>query len=668
MKNILLALTALLITGSMCAEEYLYIEDFEVPQVVLQETSAKNRKMDVYIHAYFERYVSAVSLTLTASAGATVFDVTTAEDYPLTYSDRNDKVITFTPSFAFKQETGIGVAAILLEEGYYYPEGFDPMWDDPVCYGNPKWKGTYDKWLKATIRFDSDFTGGNLILHSECSSTPDPRGEVCPKTQESHICHISVEPIIYYCDPPELVITPGNDAYTIEATGEGLITLFINGEEVDNPYTIFRTYQDQTLTVTATSHINGLEDGVTSQECLIPALPPKENNFHIDNMEAFHGDTIVIPVQLTNEDSALAFQTDIYLPNGFYVVKDSNNELLITPSSRLTSDHMLTSERLNNGSVRVVCYSVNSRVISGNDGDIFYITVAIPKSAGGDYTVSLRNSLLTTSDYHEVNIPYSSGSLHVNTFIPGDVNDSRTVTVTDIVAVVQYILQKNPSPFIFSAADMNGDGNITVTDIMLIAKLIMTPAMNAPKRMPAIVNNDSMSGEDLALSTGETRTVRINLDNEMDYAAFQLDVKLPAGMTASNFRLTNRAGSHSLETNVLYNGNIRVLCYSPTFEGFNGHEGALLTFDVTATNIVDGSINVDGIELVTTDCNTVKPAAFTIGINNPTAINELSSGKEIANIEYFNLAGQKMSEPANGITIVVTTYTDGTRTSSKVIQ
>ena len=43
------------------------------------------------------------------------------------------------------------------------------------------------------------------------------------------------------------------------------------------------------------------------------------------------------------------------------------------------------------------------------------------------------------------------------------------------------------------------------------------------------------------------------------------------------------------------------------------------------------------------------------------------SGKSIATVRYFNMAGQEMQQP-NGMTIVVTTYTDGTTTAAKVMK
>ena len=50
-----------------------------------------------------------------------------------------------------------------------------------------------------------------------------------------------------------------------------------------------------------------------------------------------------------------------------------------------------------------------------------------------------------------------------------------------------------------------------------------------------------------------------------------------------------------------------------------------------------------------------------------TELDELMGGKTVAGVRYFNMAGQEMQE-ANGMTIVVTTYTDGTTEAVKVMK
>jgi hypothetical protein len=51
----------------------------------------------------------------------------------------------------------------------------------------------------------------------------------------------------------------------------------------------------------------------------------------------------------------------------------------------------------------------------------------------------------------------------------------------------------------------------------------------------------------------------------------------------------------------------------------------------------------------------------------PTGIDEMNAGKTVANVRYFNMAGQEMRQ-ADGMTIVVTTFTDGTTSTAKVIK
>ena len=50
-----------------------------------------------------------------------------------------------------------------------------------------------------------------------------------------------------------------------------------------------------------------------------------------------------------------------------------------------------------------------------------------------------------------------------------------------------------------------------------------------------------------------------------------------------------------------------------------------------------------------------------------TNVAETLAGKTVANVRYFNVAGQEMAQP-NGLTIMVTTYTDGTTNAVKVVK
>ena len=79
-------------------------------------------------------------------------------------------------------------------------------------------------------------------------------------------------------DTPEVTDTPvisweiTDDAAIITATGNGTVILYVNGTEVNNPYTIERGYNDVTLVVTATAQEAGKLISETAQaQVLVPA-------------------------------------------------------------------------------------------------------------------------------------------------------------------------------------------------------------------------------------------------------------------------------------------------------------------------------------------------------------------------------------------------------------
>ena len=61
-------------------------------------------------------------------------------------------------------------------------------------------------------------------------------------------------------------------------------------------------------------------------------------------------------------------------------------------------------------------------------------------------------------------------------FIPGDANGDGLVNVTDIVATVNFIMEKPVEGFNKEAADLSGDGDINVTDIVKMVNIIMEAA------------------------------------------------------------------------------------------------------------------------------------------------------------------------------------------------
>lgn len=141
--------------------------------------------------------------------------------------------------------------------------------------------------------------------------------------------------------------------------------------------------------------------------------------------------------------------------------------------------------------------------------------------------------------------------------------------------------------------------------------------------------------EDFTISPGETRTVSIMLDNEMAYTAFQSDLYLPDRLTATNFALTDRKNAnHTITATVLPDGGIRLLSYSLNIKTYSGNTGALVTFNVTASEDFEGPVVITlrntlfttetGVEVPFDDeeCSVTQPAAVIKGdVNGDSVVN-----------------------------------------------
>jgi hypothetical protein len=51
----------------------------------------------------------------------------------------------------------------------------------------------------------------------------------------------------------------------------------------------------------------------------------------------------------------------------------------------------------------------------------------------------------------------------------------------------------------------------------------------------------------------------------------------------------------------------------------------------------------------------------------PSAIENVNTGKTVASERYYNMAGQEIAKP-NGVAIKVTTYSDGSTSTTKVVK
>jgi len=265
-------------------------------------------------------------------------------------------------------------------------------------------------------------------------------------------------------------------------------------------------------------------------------------------------------------------------------------------------------------------------------------------------------------------------------FLLGDVNNDGVVSIADVTTLIDYLLGGGINVN-EKAADVNQDGTVSISDVTaLIDNLLSGSAKLSVQRIRALAREMCMTTEDaltlqtVSMQPGETRTVDVALNNiEHDYTALQCELVLPEGLSLTSVNGIDRGSEHSyfsiqheVEKNVY-----TMIGVSMALDNYAGHEGNVLQLTLTASddfNAQDAELLLTNVMLVTPDHLTYLASDALSRVNDGSGIEQINADKQIAGVRYINVAGQESEQPFDGVNIVVTTYTDGTVTTVKVMR
>ena len=319
------------------------------------------------------------------------------------------------------------------------------------------------------------------------------------------------------------------------------------------------------------------------------------NTLFGSDLQASAGKIAVLPIILTNENEVKLCQFDLQLPTGVTVATMSNGKLDATLTERAES-HSITGKQLTNGDYRFVISSLDNESFTGNSGTLLEITIDVPATMEGEYSMKILNVELSVPYGNELKVvkPADTQSkLIVSSFILGDVNNDGSVSVTDVGCVINYILEQVPSVFVFDAADMNGDKSISVTDVGMIINLILNEGATAsPKLNRTAVGNAHLTQQPT------TDGYRLQLGNKDAFIGFQMDLQVTNGANINGMELIG-GEDHLMTYRQLANGTWRVICYSPTNSTFEGNEAGLLNISTI------GDVTISNVRLTTADLSEI---------------------------------------------------------------
>jgi len=311
-----------------------------------------------------------------------------------------------------------------------------------------------------------------------------------------------------------------------------------------------------------------------------------ENIMKIHPVETVPGDTILVEVEVVNEDEFSGFNVDIPLPLGFSYVEGSfamNLERIDGHSS---------SGSVNNANVmKILAYSMQNKPFIGNEGVLFSFQVVTPEQTG-TFTLVLRDAVLGGLDFSNiltgtvdgvVDLQYEQAMLTVMVEGEGEVTVDGDL-YTEPVSVekgMELLLEATPAPG-WQFDQWSGDAAGT----SLSLPLTMDEDKEAVAGFSVIPSGDNvMRIPDVSVYGGHEAEFSVTIDNEDDFVGFVADIRLPDGfayLEETAYLDADRAGDHELEVSHPDDGLLRLSAVSATSDSFSGEEGAVVFFDLLA--------------------------------------------------------------------------------------
>lgn len=296
------------------------------------------------------------------------------------------------------------------------------------------------------------------------------------------------------------------------------------------------------------------------------------------------GNSQNIGIALSNSIDVTAFQFDITLPKGMTIENYLNDDDETVPNVQLTtrkkSSHSISCNYRDDNRYTVVVLSMKNQAFGGNDGDVVSIKVNVPLSMSGNQQVSLSNIHV---------VPLVNGSQGIRIDQP-DVTHNINIS--------------------------NEGGGDTPTGA------------------------NTITVEPLTLRAGETGVLNINMNNEDDICSFQLNIKLPDGISiikeyneddeyVESINLTSRKkSSHELSFKETEDGGYFLIAYSLSNSTFRNNSGAIVSIKVKAdADMQDGNYGVvlSNVLMVTPDERKIEQEdhSGTLTITSEDGINDV---------------------------------------------
>lgn len=241
-----------------------------------------------------------------------------------------------------------------------------------------------------------------------------------------------------------------------------------------------------------------------------------------------------------------------------------------------------------------------------------------------------------------------------NRFKLGDMDRDGSVVVDDYMAVLDIVLNYTEeekealSELKFMTADANQDGSINIGDLTAITNTILGVNNSRMQYIKARTAETVDGAIALGLENQEgVQRIAVRLSNAAAYTSYQMDVKLPAGVSVMSASLGMGAADHEIYTNALADGTYRVVVTSMQNNNFSDGDDALIYLEVSGK----AAAQVTVTEAMAADATGKVYNVRGIGGGETTGIDGVTADQSMK-AKIYSVGGQLMDKVTRGINII----------------
>lgn len=206
-------------------------------------------------------------------------------------------------------------------------------------------------------------------------------------------------------------------------------------------------------------------------------------------------------------------------------------------------------------------------------------------------------------------------ALEVLAALWGDVDGNESIDIADLVAMINYILERNPENFDTKLADIDRNGRINIVDVTSLVKIILSLNENTEAAyVPAMRRTVSFG----SVITNGTEEMNIPLEIEAGsaYSAIQGEIILPEGLSLKKLSINGELGNHTVDYAMVSPTTACFIIYSTSLAELNTDETkTLINMTVKGTPNADDVISLTNAIGVDSECIPMKIDDTTIGFD-----------------------------------------------------